>query len=1787
MDEAVAIIGMSGRFPEAENLTEFWQNLCQGKNSISFFDDSVLLSSGISSALLKNTNYIRARGILRNVKTFDYEFFGIGKREATLMDPQHRLFLECAWEAFENAGYIPIEEAKATGVYIGKASSKYLSYNLDINQVEPSQQVEIAIGNEIDAFSTTVAHRLNLIGPAINIQTFCSTSLVAVHVACQNLLNYECDMAIAGGAHIDLPQEKGYLHENGSFSSPDGYCRAFDSDANGTPFGNGLGVVLLKRYKDALRDHDHIYSIIKGSATNNDGAEKAGYTAPSTIGQSRVIIEALDYAGIPANTIGYVEAHGTGTALGDPIEIAALTAAFQRDTAEKGFCYIGSLKPNIGHLDRAAGIASLIKAALILYNKKIPPTINFITPNPNINFPNSPFVVNTSLRTWEESQHPHRAAVSAFGIGGTNAHIILEEPPLQQKKAPLYKKYYLLPFSARTHNALYELLTNFLSYLKQNPDIPLTDFAHTLQTGRKSFEIRVCILAATVAETISNITETLNSFATKILKTQSSQKIVFICPGLGEQHLNLGKDLYFKEKIFQNAFDECARIANPMLGEDIRSLLHLTSKQTTPSDEEYLTENIDLKKMLGRAGNNLPETLQSVQINQTEYAQPLLFIIGYALAMLWKSWGIKPDVIIGYSLGEYLAAHLAGIFNLQDALCIVIKRAQLINKLEQGKMIAVHLSEKEILSYLSQNISLAAVNSEKLCVLSGSMPHIEAITSVLDQHNVTYKAISTTHAFHSEMMRGIIADFRVLFSSIEFHSPKTPLISNVTGKFVNDTEMLNADYWINHLCNTVQFYRGIELLLKEYSHFIELGSGGLGQVIYQSAIMHGTHHHFLASLPHYYENIPERYRILETLGKLWTYGFNPNWIGMSESESFKLPLPTYPFQRELCWIEHINNTSIGNTIKTSMPLVRQPIENWLYEPVFLYEPIGNTNVDYANKTHIFFALNESVLPEKYYQLSEKKHTRTIWIKNATELKELDHDYYELNWHDMHQIKKFIDSTKVENQADVTITVFFNDEALLDFTKLTIWLTASINLFLQSYRLTKLILVTADKYNSDPIIFCFSGYLQSVSLEHPNLIAKIINFEVQKKLSSTHVEKLIEECLSDAPLFSAINYKNLTRYCKQYRQIPTQLCHTESQLKPDGIYVITGGLGGLGLKIAHWLLTQYPKIKLVLITRRAIDNKNFYIKKLSALHPENILIITADIIHKEQVLEIKKTIHNLWGHTCNGLFHLAAHLDDKFFMSKNSTSISNVLNPKVSGLNNLMEILPVQDMDFVLLFSSLAAITGNIGQADYCAANAYMDHCAYLKNRQQGKIIAINWDVWQEHGFAANMISNNSNEVISDVFKYLFDTGIKTIEGLNIIDMVLSNHFPANICVSTKNINAVTQYIHEQAKHAFLNTAAISKQINLESGDTKNCILSEELKMIESVLLDMWQELLYIDNITAQTNFFSAGGHSLVAIKMMGRIREAFQIDCPMRVVFIAPTIQQLTPIIADLMLDQMEIDSHNDTETKSTNLPFLETKLPNGLALKHFNPAETMHFYHDIFEQQTYTSNGICLGGKACVLDIGANIGLFSLYIAHNWNDAEIYAFEPAPEIHVVLKQNLAQYSSRVHIFNAGVSSYTGKSQFNYVPNNTGMSSFYNVGKYEENILKQIVYNQEKQGDSVSIDTQYDLDEFAKQRLINQKIECDMITLSDVISKNHIEKIDLIKIDVQKSELDVLNGIDEKHWKLIHQFAIEVHDLDNRVIFIDTLLKSKGFSTTIHQDDLYKDTDIYLIYATRKNMDHL
>lgn len=877
---SVAVIGMAGRFPGAASVNELWENLKAGRESIRTFTDEELAAAGVPAELIEDPAFVKARGLIDAPEMFDAEFFGISPHEAELMDPQHRLFLETCWHALENAGHAPARIDFPVGVWggtsTGMANDTYLHHNLGgPNGVREEDVLPSMLGNANDYLTTRVSFKLDLRGPSVNLQTACSTSLMAIVQAFQSLMTYGCDMALAGGVSVSYPQVNGYLHQEGGIGSPDGHCRPFDAHAEGTVFSNGVGVVVLRRLEDAIKDGDTILAVIRGAACNNDGATKMSFAAPSATGQSEVIATALAVADVDPSTVTYVETHGTGTPLGDPIELEGLTRAFRTGTDDTGFCALGSIKSNFGHLDSAAGVSGFIKTVLCLHHRTLVPTVHFTTPNPHIDWKSTPFFVSAETRPWVTDRGPLRAGVSAFGIGGTNAHVVLEEAPTlpapHRDSSPQ-----LLTFSARSKPALHDMTQGMARHFAEHPGLHLADVAHTLQSGRELFRHRAAVVATSSADARDALLANDRARLTVGESVEGVDSLVFLFPGGGSQHIGMGRDLYETIPAFRDDIDEGLTLLREREGLDLRPVW-FAAKDDAAAEEAFHRPSVQL---------------------------PAIFILEMAMARLLMRWGFAPTALIGHSLGENTAACLAGVLSYRDALGLVALRGRLFDSAAPGGMLSVTASPEQLRPYLTAHLDLATINGPEQCSVSGPRDAIDALAKVLDDAGIDAQPVPIDIAAHSSLVEPLLEPFEAYLRSVELRPPAIPFLSNFTGTWITDAEATDPHYWAKHLRGTVRFADNVAAAFdRGRPLFLEVGPGRfLSSLVKLCNPAAGLQ--VGATMRHPKDPMSDQEALLGAVGRAWVAGGEIAWDRIrDETPVRRIPLPGYPFQKKRFLIE--------------------------------------------------------------------------------------------------------------------------------------------------------------------------------------------------------------------------------------------------------------------------------------------------------------------------------------------------------------------------------------------------------------------------------------------------------------------------------------------------------------------------------------------------------------------------------------------------------------------------------------------------------------------------------------------------------------------------------------------------------------------------------------------------------------------------------------------------------------------------------------------------------------------
>lgn len=1493
----IAVIGMNCRVPGARNPEEFWENLKAGKESVVFFDDQELRAAGVSQETLDDPHYVKARATLDNIDLFDAAFFGFSPREAESLDPQHRLFLECAWELLERAGHGAPGTEELVGVYAGIGTNNYVAGVLSHDGLAESLgRFSISMANDKDFLATNVSYKLNLRGPSVTVQTACSTSLVAVHAACQSIFSGECDMALAGGVSLDVPQKSGYPHKEGDILSPDGHCRAFDARAQGTVPGSGVGVVLLKRLEDAVADGDYVHAVIRGSAINNDGSAKVGYTAPSIEGQARVIRAAQALAEVEAESISYVEAHGTGTSIGDPIEIAALTEAFRSSTEKKRFCAIGSAKTNLGHLNTAAGVVGLIKTILSLEHRQIPPSLHFDAPNPKIDFDDSPVYVNRKLQDWT-GPLPLRAGVSSFGMGGTNAHVVLEEAPersLSSKSGPS-----LLVLSAKTAGALKKAGMNLAGHLKKHEDACLADVAYTLQTGRKSFAHRQTIVCADREQAIRALEGIDPEFVRNGVAPQSEPGVVFMFPGQGSQFVDMGRQLYQSESAFRKIVDECSERLKPVLGLDLRHIMYPAEDQRENAAE---------------------------QLRQTGITQPATFVIEYALARLWMKWGVQPQAMIGHSLGEYVAATIAGVITEEDALNLVAARAQLMQKMPRGSMLAVELSEEELLSRLNADLCLAGINGPRQTVASGPFSAIEALEKQLISEGIVCRQLQTSHAFHSHMMDPMLAHFFREVSKVKLRSPSIPYLSNLTGTWIAPAEAIDPEYWVKHLREAVRFGPGIQGIMRTPGErvFLEVGPGQALSGLARKVLDAQSGARVVSSLLPPKKEQSEQAFLVDALGKLWLAGVTVNWRAVHAGEKrYRVPLPAYPFERQRYWVDllpHLN----GAGRKQASSGKKADIGDWFYLPFWKPSVLGQSSrKPEAKQTWLVFAGEEGLGLDLARELAAAGEN-VVTVQAGERFLELDENTYNLRPQQQADYEELLATLHEQKRWPRRIVHLWNVNA--ETTAPGYWRFSNQSQYSGFYSLLFLAKTLHKQAAMEPVeIVVVSNNVQTVTgqehaspekatllgpclaipYEYPSVSCRSVDFMPAPSgtwQGDRVLKQLMAELAAESP-DPMIAYRGQTRWVKKFE--PARLEKKEGRpprLREKGVYLITGGLGQIGLELAEYL-ARSVRARLVLVGASAFPAHEQWDDWLASHHDQDevcrkirmlqsvrglgseILIAQADAGNLQQMQKIVNAARERFG-PIQGVIHAAGRVRSMRLMQETEPADCDLhFQSKARGLLVLEQVLRQEPLDFCVLFSSLASILGGAGYCAYSAANFFMDSLTQCRQHHSALVrTSVNWDGWSfTHDNAGTPASGSSASLLS----------MTPSQGVEAFHRILWLDPVAQVVVSTGDLDArFKQLVHSpQSEYPELKRDSASESLHSRPAlGTAYVVPASETEIHISKI---WQELLGIGQIGIHDNFFEMGGNSLMATQLLSRLRQVFTVAIPLETVFDNATIGQL------------------------------------------------------------------------------------------------------------------------------------------------------------------------------------------------------------------------------------------------------------------------------------------------------
>ncbi|WP_375576829.1 type I polyketide synthase [Paracidovorax oryzae] len=1501
----IAIVGMAGRFPGAPDVDSFWQRIRDGLDSVRTYSDTELEALGVPEALRRDPDYVKAGVPLDGFDRFDAEFFGFTPREAEQLDPQQRLFLESAWACLEHAGCDPARWEGKVGVYGGEGPGVYLMRHLlPAAGLDAGSGIADVLGlmgaNASSSLCARVAYKLDLRGPAVSVQTACSTSLVAVHMACQSLLGHECDMALAGGVWLNLLQQGGYRYQAGAILSPDGHCRAFDADAAGTVIGSGVGVVALKRLEDALRDGDTVHAVIKGSAANNDGAAKVGFTAPGVDGQAEVIRAAQLVAGVSADTIGYVEAHGTGTVLGDPIEMAALTQAFRADTDRRGFCAVGSVKTNIGHLDAAAGVAGLIKAAMALKHAQLPPSLHCRQPNPRIDFASSPFYVNTEAAPWPRGAFPRRAGVSSFGIGGTNVHVVLEEAPPPVPRAGRSvegqagqgmagqestggvpePEWEVLPLSARTEAALHASRAQMATHLRGAAPGSLADIAHTLQCGRRAWAWRTAVAAHETGLAAQRLEAPL---PVPQRVPADAPEVVFLFPGSGAQHVGMAQGLYGRSAVFRQALDACAAVLRQETGMDLRALIHPAPGQ---------------------------EAEAAGQLARVEVLQPALFAVEYAIAQWWMSCGVRPALMLGHSLGEYVAACLAGVFAPEDAMRIVVWRSRLMAGLPAGAMTAVPLPEAEIAPLLALGCDLAAVNGDALCVLSGLPAAIEAAEEALRAQGHAPRRLHVAVAMHSRMVEPIVAELERRIAAVPRHAPRIPFLSNVTGRPITAEEAMSPAYWGRHLRDTVRFHEGLDAVFaRPGCAVLEAGPGesmaGLARRHAQAATAAGI----WASLAHPQQRDRDAQQLAQALAGLWTAGVEIDWPATRDgARRRRVPLPTYPFQRQRFWVEAGAQRPLGDASAA------QP-QGIYYLPAWQRSgAVPQASGPGPGDTVLLLGGAGLPLAERLAQRLAERGARVVRVAAAEGFRDDGHGGFAVRpdergdhaalWRALGPVTHAFHLWGLGEDWE---RGYFSLLALAQGRE-DAGRDGPLSLTIVTDRAEEV----AGNEPLEPGKATVAALARVLGQEMPRIACRVVDVLVPNAGSAAEAQ--LSEALAGEPARPAdefcVAWRGAQRWVKTYEPASAP-APCAQRLRQGSVVLITGGLGSVGLALARHLGRRHGA-RLVLLGRTPLPPRGDWegllarpdlpaaqrrrLVQLQSMDADGIewMAVAADVTDAAQWRDALQAVHVRFGGV-NGVAHAVMEPGGGMLATRTRAEVEAAFAAKMQGMRAMVEALRGEPVDFVLLCSSVASWVGGLGRGDYAAANAWLDAFATASRRDSPwPVFSVNWDAWRDVGVGAGM----------DVPEGM---GLDERTGMEVFDRVVNGPLQPQTLVS---VTPLAQRL--RPLDGLVDALEAAPQPAPLSGGAAHPrpVLSTPYRAPEGELEDnlaaLWTEALGIDGIGADDNLFELGGDSLLAIRLLARVRKAYAVDIHPAAFFKAPRIADLAQLVELRLIEDIE-----------------------------------------------------------------------------------------------------------------------------------------------------------------------------------------------------------------------------------------------------------------------------------------
>ncbi|MEW2570391.1 type I polyketide synthase [Streptomyces sp. NPDC047070] len=1574
----IAVVGMDCRLPGARTPQDYWQNLLAGTEHITDLDEQRLTAAGVSGQTLADTRHVRRAAVVEDADRFDASFFFLSSREAERMDPQLRLFLQTAWAAMEHSGHDSEVYPGRVGVFAGSLHSTYLLNNVLTGErgfngsLERMQQdMATLMGNDPNYLTTRASYHLKLTGPSFAVQTACSTSLVAVHLAAQSLLSQECDLALAGGVALRFPQEAGYLYEPDGITSASGRVRPFDAGADGTVFGNGAGVVVLKRLEDALADGDTVWAVLLGSAVGNDGNDRAGYTAPGVSGQAAVLAEALGVAGVDPATVSYLEAHGTGTRMGDPIELAAARQAYGTD----GPLTLGSVKANIGHLSTAAGVAGLIKCVLMLHHRTIVPMPHFTAWNPECAADGSRFRVATAAEPWQADGAALRCAVTSTGMGGTTAHVVLEEAPPAAAEAPgavPAPAVVLLPVSAKSPAALEKARLALADHLEatapgpdgpdapENPlgDIHLDDAAYTQATTRHTFDHRAVVTAPDRATAVRALRTGEPRHVYQDSGHPAPRPVTFLLPGQGAQYPAMGRGWYEQLPVYRATLDECAHLLEPTLGFDLRDALHAASRDR--QDERY-----DLRR--------------------TRLTQPALFAVEYALARQYMAWGIAPAALIGHSIGEYVAATLAGVFRLPDALRVVAERGRLIDALPEGVMAAVMAGPEKLTPYLGDGVDLAAVNEPTVCTVAGDHDEIRAFTAKLTADGITHRKVATSHAFHSAMMEPAVEPLTRLLREVELSRPRIPFLSNLTGTWIRDEEATDPGYWGAHLRAPVRFADDVAAALTQGDQiFVEVGPGHTLATFARRHPDRETGMPVITSAARGKDPAADLTALTAALGRLWAVGLTPDWQGYYAGRGRrKVPLPTYPFEGSRYWVEPgtgaLSGTGTfsgtGGDTSGSTAVPKLPLDEWFTapvwhravgtldaEPVPITEPVllfADEGADAGDGMGAYSGSGSGSGTGSGFggvaaRLAAQALAGEVLTVTAGSGYSRDGDAFTVRPDSEEDHHRLVAELLTENRLPGRVVHAWStaalppDRGVARFEQAQrhgLYSLIALVKALSAHGVTdpvQLDIVSAGAYavgpgEPEPVAELATLALAArvIGQEHGNIGAR--HFDLPADPDARSLRTLAAELAGTRPPELAVTLRGGGRWVADLRPVRADWsAEATSRLRPEGVYLITGGLGEIGSLLAHWLHRE-TGARLALLTRDPLpdpadrdawldshepdDETALRIGRLRSLQDAGAttFLVHADVADTQALGAAVERVEERYG-ALHGVVHAAGLPGERWDRPITESGLEQCrwhFVPKAHGQIALEEVLAGRQVDFVLLLSSLAGVLGGLRLLAYGAANHFMDAAAERANRDLDRTVWISaaWDVWQHH--------QDEKRALSAIGRSMDDKAIQPEEGLEAVRRLLTLRDVSHVAVSTWDIgHRLDQWVRDPRIGRPADGSAAPGPDLPDTGPDAADLTSQVTRLIA--------EALGSEDLSPEADIFEHGGDSLLIVRLLSDIRRYFSVEVPLADVLSEPTPAALADAVRQRLEARTETgpgeeaeDAHDATEALAAELAAL------------------------------------------------------------------------------------------------------------------------------------------------------------------------------------------------------------------------------------------------------------------------